>query len=259
MTSSPPLLECCDLDVKIGDSVITRNLNLRIEAGQCWCILGGNGSGKTTLLHTLAGLRPASHGTIALDGQPMEQLSHRQIAARLGILFQDQQDSFPSTVLEKVLQGRHPYLRAWQWESSEDKAIAMATIRQLDLEALMHRNVQTLSGGERQRTAIASLLAQQTALLLLDEPSNHLDLNHRLDILDALARRCREDSLTVLMSLHDINLAARLADHVLLLQGDGKVDFGPVETTLDTARLETLYGHRLIELQTDSGPAWLPR
>lgn len=259
MTSRQPLLECVNLRVEIGDTLITHDLDLRIETGQCWCILGGNGSGKTTLLHTLAGLRPASGGHIELGGRRLETLSRRQIAASLGILFQDQQDSFPTTVLEKVLQGRHPYLHAWQWESARDRAIAMETIRKLDLETLAGRNVQTLSGGERQRTAIASLLAQQTGLVLLDEPSNHLDLNHRLSILDSLAEQCRNQSLGVLMSLHDINLAARLADHVLLLQGNGKVDYGPLATTLDTARLEALYELPLIELHTDAGPAWLPR
>jgi iron complex transport system ATP-binding protein len=256
---STALLECSGLDIDIGGTQVTRQLNLRIEAGQCWCVLGRNGSGKTTLLHTLAGLRPARQGQIYLKGEAQSSLGRRQVAQQLGILFQTQTDSFPATVLEHVMQGRHPHLHTWQWESAGDQSIALATIEQLGLSELQARNIQTLSGGERQRVAIATLLTQQTEILLLDEPSNHLDLHHRLSLLDKLVANCKRAGQSVLMSLHDINLAARVSDHALLLLGDGRVAYGPIDEVLNSQQLEALYGHPLEEFQTAAGRAWLPR
>ena len=170
-----------------------------------------------------------------------------------------QTDSFPATVLEHVMQGRHPHLHAWQWESASDQTVALAAIKQLGLTDLQARNIQTLSGGERQRVAIATLLTQQTRLLLLDEPSNHLDLHHRLSLLDELVANCKQAQQSVLMSLHDINLAARVADHALLLLGDGQVAHGPIDEVLTSQQLEMLYGHPLEEFRTAAGRAWLPR
>ncbi len=255
-----PLLQCANLDISIGDVQITRELNLRITAGECWCILGRNGSGKTTLLHTLAGLRPADSGKIQLNGTDISCLNRRQVAQQLSILFQHQSDNFPATVLEQVLLGRHPHLHAWQWENSRDQRIALTAIEQLKLSELQTRNVQTLSGGERQRVAIATVLAQQTPLILLDEPSNHLDLHHRLSLLDSLVANSRQSGQAILMSLHDINLAARFADHALLLFGDGQIASGPVNKVLTSHQLEKLYDHPLEEIQTIAGGrAWLPR
>ncbi|HHJ18186.1 MAG TPA: ABC transporter ATP-binding protein [Gammaproteobacteria bacterium] len=259
MAESPVLLSCSGVDISIGEVTITRRLELCIEAGQCWCLLGRNGTGKTTLLQTLAGLRPPAAGRIALNGTALEQLPRRQVAQQLGILFQDFEDSFPASVLETVLQGRHPHLHNWQWESAEDYRIARAALAELGLDSLEQRNVQTLSGGERQRVGIATLLAQQTPLLLLDEPTSHLDLQHQLDILQTLVAQCRARNSAVLMVLHDINLAARFADHVVLLMGNGEHRLGRSEDILQTDQLEQLYGHPLMQIDTATGPAWLPR
>lgn len=259
MTDPAVLLQCRHLDVDIGTRVVTRDLELTIRAGQCWCLLGRNGSGKTTLLHTLAGLRPATNGSIRLGNSELQSLSRRQVARRLSVLFQDQTDSFPVTVREKVLQGRHPYLRAWQWESANDHAIVTGILHKLELEALQDRNIQTLSGGERQRVAIATVLAQQSALSLLDEPTNHLDLHHCLSLLDSLVKDARKHRQGLLMSLHDVNLAARFCDHALLLMGNGEVRHGAIDKMLDNPVLERLYGYPLQEIKTSVGRAWLPR
>ena len=259
MTEAATLLQCSQLDVTIDGLVITRGLDLTIAAGQCWCLLGRNGSGKTTLLHTLAGLRAPAGGSIRLGESPLPSLSRRQVAQKLSILFQDQSDSFPVTVREKVLQGRHPYLHAWQWEGPDDHRIVREILEKLELEALRERNIQTLSGGERQRVAIATLLAQQTGLRLLDEPTNHLDLNHRLNLLHRLVSEARNNGRGMLMSLHDINLATRFCDHAVLLMGDGDVRHGVINDILDSPVLEALYGYPLEEVETTTGRAWLPR
>lgn len=259
MSEDTALLHCTGLTVEINGLPVVRGLDLNLYPGQCWCLLGRNGVGKTTLLHTLAGLREPLDGTIRLGKQPLHSLTRKQVAQRLGILFQHQGDSFPASVIETVLQGRHPYLHAWQWETAHDHRLVRELLLQLELQHLQQRNVQTLSGGERQRVAIATLLAQQTNVLLLDEPVNHLDMKHRLDLLNALGRDCRAQGRTALMSLHDINLAARFCDHALLLLGDGKIRQGPVNELLDSPTLEALYGYPLTEITTATGRAWLPR
>ncbi len=258
MTGRDTVLGCSNLTVEVGGLTVVRGLDVTIHAGQRWCLLGRNGVGKTTLLHTLAGLRPAQAGDIHLGGIRLSELSRKQVARRLAILFQDQTDSFPISVREKVLQGRYPYLHAWQWETTDDHAMVAGLLRKMELEALQARNVQTLSGGERQRVAIATLLAQQSRMLLLDEPANHLDLSHRLTLLGVLANECRDQQHSLLMSLHDINLAARFCDYALLLLGNGRVLQGPVSEIFDGEVLESLYGHPLIEITTAAGRAWLP-
>jgi iron complex transport system ATP-binding protein len=259
MSDDDTLLSSTGLDVEIGGLPVAHNLDLELRRGQCWCLLGRNGVGKTTLLHTLAGLRNACSGTVRLCGQPLQQMTRRQIARRLAILLQHQSDSFPASVRETVLQGRHPHLHAWQWETANDQRLTTELLQQLELEALQERNVQTLSGGERQRVAIAALLAQQTDVLLLDEPVNHLDVKHRLAVLEALDSDYRAQGRALIMSLHDINLAARFCDHALLLFGNGAMRHGPVEEIVDAATLEDLYGYPLVEVKTSAGRAWLPR
>ncbi len=259
MPEPQPLLSCSGLDVTIGDVAVARELEFTVESGQCWCILGQNGVGKTTLLHTLAGLRAAASGAIELSRAPLHTLSRREIAQKLGVVFQSYEDSFPATVLETVLQGRHPHLRSWQWENAEDYRIAREALAHVGLSGYESRDIQTLSGGERQLVSIATLLAQQTDLLLLDEPTNHLDLHHRQQVLQTLVTHCRETDSAALMVLHDVNLAARFADHVLLLFGQGEYRLGKKEQTLENALLERLYSHPLVRVETPLGPAWLPR
>ena len=259
MNERPALLSCTGLEVAINGVSVVSNLNLELRPGQSWCLLGRNGVGKTTLLHTLAGLRPAQGGSLLLGGRPLHQVSRKQIAQKLGILLQQQTDSFPASVRETVLQGRHPFLHAWQWEGAGDQQLVTTVLRELELEALQSRNVQTLSGGERQRVAVATLLAQQTDLLLLDEPVNHLDVKHRLELLHMLNTDYRARGCATMLSLHDINLAARFCDHALLLFGKGEFRQGRMDEVLDLQTLEALYGYPLMELDTPAGKAWLPR
>ena len=257
-SAAPALLRCIEVDTDVADVSVTRGLQLNVQAGQCWCILGRNGSGKTTLLHTLAGLRRPAAGRIELDGKPLEGQQRRRVAQRVGVLFQNQDDAFPATVLETVLQGRHPHLHSWQWESAADHALARQALSKVGLTGFEGRDIQTLSGGERQRVAVATLLTQQPRLLLLDEPTNHLDLHHQLSVLRTLLALCREHRRAIVMVLHDVNLAARFADHVLLLLGGGEVRLGEKRQIMETAVLEALYGHPRVRVATPAGPAWLP-
>ncbi|MBS3800821.1 MAG: ABC transporter ATP-binding protein, partial [Thioalkalivibrio sp.] len=159
-------------------------LDLTINPGHCWGILGPNGSGKTTLLQTLAGLRLARGGRIEVQGRRIQDLPRAALARRLGLVFQTHHDGFPATVLETALIGRHPYLRPWDIETAEDYARARTALAEMDLADLEDRLVDTLSGGERQRLAIATVLTQEPRLLLLDEPTSQLDLHHQVAVLN---------------------------------------------------------------------------
>lgn len=251
-------LELQGLDVTIAGQSVCRGLDLRIQAGQCWGLLGRNGVGKTTLLHTVAGLRSADRGTIRLHDMPVTQLSRRRIARLAAVLFQEHQDVFPSTVLETVLIGRHPHLGLWQWEGAADMAIARRTLQALGIADLEDRSLATLSGGERRRVEIAALLAQDPGLLVLDEPTNHLDLHHQIEVLDSLTRHCRDNGKAMLMSMHDINLATRYCDHVLMLFGDGEAGYGEKDDMLTEQHLTRLYQHPIHRVAGAAGPVYMP-
>lgn len=250
------LLRAEGLDAGNGGRVLCRALDLVLEPGQCWGVLGRNGSGKTTLLHTLAGLRPALGGRVLLDGEPLRPLCRRRVARRLGLLPQEDVSPFPATVLEHVLAGFHPHMPPWAFEGPAEHARAREALATVDLTDLEARTVDTLSGGERRRVALATLLVQDPAVLLLDEPTNHLDLHHQVTVLETVRERVREGRAALLV-LHDLNLAARYCDRFLFLPGDGTWEAGPGETMLTEAVLSRLFGHPIIRRDGPEGPAFL--
>ncbi|WP_018873036.1 ABC transporter ATP-binding protein [Thioalkalivibrio sp. ALJ16] len=233
-------------------------LDLTVNQGQCWGILGPNGAGKSTLLHTLAGLRAARAGHIELRGTPLARHARRDLARGLGLVFQKHHDGFPATVLETALIGRHPYLRPWDIETAEDYALARRALAEMDLGDMEDRLVDTLSGGERQRLAIATVLTQDPALLLLDEPTSQLDLHHQVAVLDQVRKIASHPKRAAILVLHDVNLAARYCDHLLLLFPDGTACWGPTRTMLVPAALERLYNQPLSVGEIDGRPVFLP-
>lgn len=232
-------------------------LSFNIEPGQVWGVLGPNGAGKTTLLHTLAGLRAPRSGQVLMDGQPMAALSRRQVARTLGLVFQERHDGFPATVRETALIGRHPWLSPWQMEGAEDLLMAEAALERLDVKYLAERLVSTLSGGERQRLAVATVLTQTPQIWLADEPTNHLDLHHQSAVMALLSEQAAEGR-AVMMCLHDLNLAARWCDHLLLLYPGGEACWGPAQDMLIPEVLERLYGQRLATAEIDGAPVFVP-
>ncbi|MBZ2169734.1 ABC transporter ATP-binding protein [Marinobacter sp. F4216] len=232
-------------------------LNLEIRPGQVWGVLGPNGAGKSTLIHTLAGLRAPRTGQLQVDGNSLAAMKRRDVARQLGLVFQEHHDGFPATVLETALVGRHPWLSPWQMERAEDLAFAEQALEALDVGHLRDRSVDTLSGGERQRVAIATLMTQNPAIWLLDEPSNHLDLHHQVAVMQLLAEQAAGGK-AVFMCLHDLNLAARWCDQLLLLYPGGEACWGPADTMLEVSVLERLYGHRLVTVEADGAPVFVP-
>lgn len=247
------------LSVSIGGLPVCRELDITIEAGSRWAILGVNGVGKTTLLSTLAGLRPADAGTIRLGDRPLEELAPRARAMRLGLMVQE--DSFhisdpEVTALEVALLGRLPHLAWWQAESARDETLARTALAAVGLEGIADRRAATLSGGERRRLALAALLAQEVPLCLLDEPTSHLDMHQQIALLDLLIGW---DGRTLVMTLHDINLATRYCTHALLLFGAGAWCAGPIDELLSADVLSRLYRHPVIAVDAPDGKVYLPR
>jgi iron complex transport system ATP-binding protein len=211
-----------DLVVAYDRAPILDGLSLEIPAGQVTVLVGGNGSGKSTLLRTLARLLKPRGGTVLLDGASIASLPTREVAKRLGMLPQGPVAPEGLTVRQLVAQGRYPH-QGWlgQW-SDQDEEQTRAALQATELSDLADRPLDALSGGQRQRAWIAMTLAQATPILLLDEPTTFLDVAHQLDILELLRGLNRRDGRTVVMVLHDLNQAARYADHLIALR-DGRI------------------------------------
>ncbi|HEV2268153.1 MAG TPA: ABC transporter ATP-binding protein [Steroidobacteraceae bacterium] len=246
----PCTLAARGVAVAVGARQLVTELSLEFRPGEFVAILGRNGAGKTLTLHTLAGLRRPEAGGVYLGGAAMESLSRRTVALRLGLLAQDVEEAFVTSALEAVLVGRHPHLKLWQWETAEDERIALAALTAVDLEDFAQRRTDTLSGGELRRVAVAALLAQEPAVFLLDEPSNHLDPAHQLGILGLFRALCTAGK-TVIATMHDPTVAARFADRVLLLHGDGRWAAGSAAELLTAAKLSELYLAPMLELEKD--------
>ena len=234
------LLDVSGLRVRVPGRVLVDALDMTLARGEFIAVLGRNGSGKTLSLLTLAGLRPPDAGAIRLGGDAMGALPRQQVAKRLALLPQDTDDIFPASVLDTALVGRHPHIGRLRWESPQDYELARGALAMVGIADLADRDVLSLSGGERRRLAVAQILTQAPGVYLLDEPTNHLDPQHQVDTL-RIFRQAANSGAGVIASLHDVNLAARVADRCLLLFGDGRWEFGATGEVLDEERLEALF------------------
>lgn len=246
-------LACDTLDVVIAGRTLIRSLTHRFQPGAITTVLGQNGVGKTTTLHTLAGIHAAGTGTVTLADKPLADWPRRELAKKLGLLMQGFDLAFPSTVLAAVLTGRHPHIGLLGWESEADAAIARNAMACVGLEGFEQRDVNRLSGGEQRRLAIASVLAQQTEVILLDEPVSNLDPRYQILIMRHL-RQLATDGHTIVLSLHDVNLARSHSDHALLLHDDGEWQAGTCKETINPDNLSRLYDTRFAETSADGVP-----
>ncbi len=246
------------LSVHIAGKTVCEQLDIQIEPGQVWGILGCNGVGKTTLLHTLAGLYPPTHGEIRLDDLDIHTIRRKQLAQKLGLLLQQSEESFPATVMELVLSGRHPHIGTWSWESEADWQIASRALNTVHMIERQNDSVDPLSGGEKQRVSIARLLTQSPELYLLDEPSTHLDLHYQVEVLQHFKTLAEKTSASVVMTLHDIQLAHTFCSHLLLLYGEGRYQSGTCQALLSEQNLSELYQHPINRIDSDRGPIFIP-
>lgn len=222
--SSPPLLEVEDLVSGYRDGFFLKEINFRVKEGELVGIIGPNGSGKSTLLRAISRTLRPRKGKVLFRGKDIYSLGFRELAQKIAVLSQDSEGlSLNLPLRDYVLLGRIPYRRRFQvLETKSDELIAEEMISLTDVLPFSSRNINELSGGERQRAAIARALAQEPELLLLDEPVTHLDIRHQMEILDLVKRLNRKKGLTVLMVLHDLNLASEYCSRLILLK-EGKV------------------------------------
>jgi iron complex transport system ATP-binding protein len=246
------------LTLTIDARTLVEDLNWQVEDGQFWSVIGRNGAGKSTLLRTLAGLRKADAGTVSIQGRALADWPLAELARQRAFLAQARSDAFAYSVIETVLSARHPYHGSRYWEGSDDHRIALDALAAMEVADMAERDVRTLSGGERQRVAIAAMLAQDTPLLLLDEPANALDLAHQVSVMRLLARLCREQRKTVVMVGHDLNLAHSVSTHALLLMGDGRWLAGPVAEVMQASILGDYLGHPIDIIQHGKRNIFIP-
>jgi iron complex transport system ATP-binding protein len=229
------------LTLAYGDRTIVEGLDLVVPSGQITAIVGANGCGKSTLLRALARIVAPKSGQVLLDGTSLRELPTKEIARTLGLLPQSPTAPEGIAVSDLVGRGRHPhqkFLARWSEGDYESVARALASTGTTELA---DRPVDELSGGQRQRAWIAMALAQETDVLLLDEPTTYLDVAHQIEVLDLLADLNQERGTTILMVLHDMNLAARYADHVFAMREGRIVASGPPAEVMTSELIRTVF------------------
>jgi iron complex transport system ATP-binding protein len=225
------------------DRLVVRDLDLDLPTGAVTAIIGPNGCGKSTLLRALARLLAPHSGSVLLDGQDLHRLPTRDVARRLGLLPQAPVTPEGITVRDLVRRGRTPHTSVWrQWSPADQQALEHA-LTTTGMTALADEQVDTLSGGQRQRAWLAMVVAQDTPLLLLDEPTTYLDMAHQLDVLE-LVRDLHRAGTTVVMVLHDVNQAARYADHLVALRDGAVVAQGDPDDVLTPALVQDVFSVR---------------
>jgi len=234
-------IECYYNSVKVLD-----NVSFTVSGGSFFGVIGPNGSGKTTLLRTISGVLRPKIGSVLIDNQEIHTLKKVEVAKKVGVVPQNPSSTLNFTVLDVVLMGRNPYLGRMESEDADDLSIAEWAMKLTSTLHLADRHIDELSGGERQRVIIARALAQRPKVLLLDEPTLHLDINHQLEIMELLRRLCSEQKLAVIAVLHDFNLAARYCDSLAIMSQGRITAIGPCERVLTSRNIEEAFGVRVV-------------
>ena len=230
------------LTLGYDEAIIIRDLNVAIPSGKITALVGPNGCGKSTLLRGMARLLAPRAGTAFLDGKAISALPTRELAKQLGMLPQSPTAPEGLTVRELVAQGRYPH-QSWfqQWSATDEAAVGKA-LAITGMEALADRPVDALSGGQRQHAWIAMTLAQDTSVILLDEPTTYLDLAHQIEVLQLLERLNRDEGRTIVMVVHDLNHATRHADYLIALSNGQVAAAGPPAEIVTPALLRSVFG-----------------
>jgi iron complex transport system ATP-binding protein len=235
------LLQSTDVSFAYGATPVLHHVSLSVPPGRIVGLLGPNGSGKTTLLRIMAGTLAPATGSVRIDDADVGALSRREIARRIAVVPQETHSTFDFTVLDIVLMGRYPHLRAFELEGASDLAIARDALEATGTLPLEHRLFATLSGGEKQRVVIAGALAQASDALLLDEPTASLDLGYQLAIAQLLTRLNRERGTTMMVSTHDLNLAASLCSELVLIRDGRVIAQGATDAVLTSSNVRAVY------------------
>ena len=232
------------LTLSYGKKIIADDLSVAIPDGHFTAIIGPNGCGKSTLLRTLSRLMTPQRGHVYLDGEQIQRYASKEVARRIGLLAQNATTPGDITVQELVARGRYPHQPLFaRWRKEDDAAVQRA-MQATGVTALAEQSVDTLSGGQRQRAWIAMVLAQETQIMLLDEPTTWLDISYQIDLLELLSSLNRDQGYTLAAVLHDLNQACRYATHLIALRDGSIIAEGPPGEIVTAELIERIYGMR---------------
>jgi len=248
MSETEPTLVVEDLSVDLGGTEILSSVSILARKGELVGLIGPNGAGKTTLLSAIRGSVTPTSGSVTVAGERISALSAREISRRVGTVPQETSLSFTFSVEAAVAMGRHPHIGRFGTATAEDRTAVSRAMEQTAVTAFADRPVTELSGGERQRVLLARALAQSTPLLLLDEPTANLDINHAIRTLD-LVRSVVDDGTAAVAAIHDLNLAARYCDRLVLLAGGEVLAAGSPDSVLTSETLREAFDAQTIVSQ----------
>ena len=250
--TTAPILAVEHLAVSYGKKPVLKDISLSLPKGSILGILGPNGTGKTTFLKCLTGLLSPTAGHVMVESRPLTEYTPRKLAKVIGYVPQYSPSGLGATVMDTVLLGRFPHVGLFRRSyTDEDKAFVFHLLKQLHLEDFAFRDIRALSGGERQRVFIARALAQEPRLLLLDEPTSSLDPYHQLFVLHLLADAVKAHGVTVIMTIHDLNLAALFCDRAVFLKDGYIFAEGAIDKVLTAENIRTIYGVATEITETD--------
>jgi len=239
------MIEVNSISFRYFENWVLRDISFQIGKGEFIGVIGPNGSGKTTLLKILYRLLSPQIGEVRFESVPLNKMSRTDIAKRIAVVAQETYPLFPFRVIEIVLMGRSPYLGHLMFERERDLEIARKAMEWTEIVAISERPIDELSGGERKRVFIARALAQETEVILLDEPTANLDIHHQIEFLDLILTLNQERGLTILMASHDLNIASEFCDRLILLQKGGVYQIGTPKEVITRENIESVYGCRV--------------
>lgn len=233
-------LKVKDVEFSYASVPVLRDVNMEVAAAEILGVVGPNGAGKTTLLRVIDRILTPQKGCILLDVRDIKKLSRMELAREIGYIPQSVSQVFPATVFDAVLMGRRPHIG---WRASEhDIDKVLETLHLLHIEDLAMRDIKELSGGQLQKVFIARALAQEPAVLLLDEPTSNLDIKHQLEVMGIIKTIVKEKGISAIMAIHDLNLAARYADRILMMNSGTIVSAGDPVSVLTRDNIKRVYG-----------------
>ena len=229
-----------NISFSYGEMEALDGVTIEVHKGEIVSLVGANGAGKSTLLKCIDRILKPQRGVVLLDGKNIAKISSREISKSIGYISQSTTDIFPFTIFDVVLMGRKPHL---DWRvSQQDIDIVMQTLRYLDIEEFGPRYFDELSGGEKQKVLMARALAQEPEVLLLDEPTSNLDIKHQLEVMAIIRDLVREKNISAVMAMHDLNLAARFSDRLVMLKEHQVFKTGMIKEVLNAKNIREVYG-----------------
>ncbi|MTI68920.1 MAG: ABC transporter ATP-binding protein [Firmicutes bacterium] len=254
------VIDVKDLHFKYYNQGILNNINIKVEKGSFVSILGPNGSGKTTLLKNICNFLKPNNGTICIKDKEVFKYKNKELAKNVAVVHQNNDVNFDFSIYDIVLMGRLPYQKKFKSESKKDHEIVKKNMKKTEIWKFKDKSIHEISGGERQRVMIARALSQQPDILLLDEPISALDIKHQMSILSLCKDLVKDKDISIITTLHDINLAARFSDSIILLDSGEIKSFDIPKKVLTAENIESVYGVKVdLYLKDKSIPYIIPK